>query len=204
MSGRKAKITPETWVETAQRALVEEGIGGVKVDRLASRLGVTRGGFFHNFRDREALLDALIAHWEATCKFLPPTPPGSSPGEAIIWLDLLTHRLVDEDGYDHEFDMAVREWSRSDQRATWAIERADRNRIATLEEFFRAIGYQAKEAVIRAKIFYFHQIGYYAIGVRESAAERRRNLGVYTDILCGADRIAAGRALRLKLIVPNR
>jgi AcrR family transcriptional regulator len=190
---KPARVTPETWIATARKALVEEGISGVKVDRLANRLGVTRGGFFHHFRDREVLLDRLILHWEKTCQFLPSNSPGDSPGDAIVWLDKVIDRLISEDGYDHQFDMAVREWSRSDQRAAWAIERADRERITTLEQFFEALGYAPHEALIRARVFYYHQIGYYAIDVHETIAERRRNAGTYMDILCGADRLSAAR-----------
>ncbi|HZG45692.1 MAG TPA: helix-turn-helix domain-containing protein [Allosphingosinicella sp.] len=194
MAGRTAKVTAETWVETARRGLIEEGIAGVKVDRLASRLGVTRGGFYHNFRDREELLARLIACWEETCQFVPPEKsPGTTPAEALDWLDEMVRRLIEEDGYDHHFDMAVREWARSDQRAAWAVERMDRNRMAALRRFFEALGYEDEEAQIRARVFYYHQIGYYAIGVRQSTAERRRKAKLYLDIICGADRLAAAR-----------
>jgi hypothetical protein len=81
--------------------------------------------------------------------------------------------------------MAVREWARSDQRAAWAVERVDRQRLQRLTRFFEAIGYGDEEAPIRARVFYYHQIGYYAIGVQQSAAERRRALHTYLDILCG-------------------
>jgi AcrR family transcriptional regulator len=194
MTGRKLKVSPALWVETARRALVEEGIGGVKVERLAHRLGVTRGGFFHYFRDREALLDRLLEHWEASCKFLPDELPGSTPAEAVEWVDRVINRLIEEDGYDPRFDMAVREWARSDQRATWAVERADRQRLSVLERCFEGLGYATAEAVIRAKVFYLHQIGYYALGIRESVSERRSNVDFYSKILCGEDRLRVARA----------
>lgn len=197
MAGRTAKITADTWVDTARRALIEEGIGGVKVDRLAGRLGVTRGGFYHNFRDREELLSRLMDAWEETCQFAPPDlPPGSTPADAIVWLDELVRRLIEEDIYDHHFDMAVRELARSDPRAAWAMERADRKRMTSLRRFFEALGYDEEEAPVRARVFYYHQIGYYAIGVRQSVAERRRKARLYIDILCGAEQLAAARQAR--------
>lgn len=193
MAGRTAKVSAKTWVETAARALVEEGISGVKVDRLAQRLGVTRGGFYHNFRDRDDLLARLITYWEDSCQFLPREAPGSTPAEAVIWLDRMIHRLIDEDGYQHEFDMAVREWGRTDQRASWAVERSDRLRLAMLTRFFEALGYEGEEAAIRGRVFYYHQIGYYALDVRQTIAERKRKAGLYLDILCGAEQLAEAR-----------
>jgi AcrR family transcriptional regulator len=187
MAGRKVQISASAWVETARQALIEEGIVGVKVDHLASRLGVTRGGFYHNFTDREKLLDRLLDHWEQSCCFLPSDRPGVTPADAASWLDTLLHRLIDEDGYDHNFDMAVRDWARADPRASWAVERADHMRMATLTDFFEALGYDNDEAVIRARVFYFHQIGYYAIGLIESTSGRKRTASKYVDILCGHD-----------------
>ncbi len=193
MAGRTPKITVETWIDTARQSLIEEGVGGVKIDRLATRLGVTRGGFYHNFKDRDDLLAQLLDHWERHCRFLPADAPSSKPAEAAEWFDLAIARLIDADGYDYRFDLAVRDWSRSDQRAAWAVERSDRERIQMLTKFFEVMGYDAEEAPVRARVFYYHQIGYYAIGVRQSSAERRRALGLYLEILCGHGVLDAAR-----------
>lgn len=193
MAGRALKVSPDTWIDTARLTLIEEGIGGVKVDRLANRLGVTRGGFYHNFKDRDDLLSKLLLYWEESCRFLPNDQPGPRPGDAAEWFDRAVGRLIDGDGYDARFDLAVRDWARSDQRAAWAVERSDRERIETLTKFFGILGYDSDEAPIRARVFYYHQIGYYAIGVRQSSAERRRASGLYLEILCGHGVLEAAR-----------
>jgi AcrR family transcriptional regulator len=183
----------ETWIETARQTLIEEGIGGVKIDRIANRLGVTRGGFYHNFKDRDDLLTQLLDNWGQCCRFLPDDAPGNNPGDAAEWFDRAIARLIDADGYDYRFDLAVRDWARSDQRAAWAVERSDRERIQMLTKFFDVLGYNGEEAPIRARVFYYHQIGYYAIGVQQSSAERRRALGLYLQILCGEGVVDAAR-----------
>lgn len=191
---RKPKTPVSTWIDEARAALIEEGIGGVKVDRLAARIGVTRGGFYHYFEDREALLAALLARWEETCKFLPPLDPDLSPSEAVDWIEMAATRMVEERGYDSRFDMAVREWARSDERAAAAVNASDEERIATLQRFFELLGHPADEAIIRANTFYFHQIGYYAIGVKGTPAERLQTAGTYLKILCGQRALEAARA----------
>lgn len=40
--------------------------------------------------------------------------PGAA--EAIAWFDGVIARLIGSDGYDHQFDLAVREWGRADTR----------------------------------------------------------------------------------------
>jgi hypothetical protein len=137
-----------------------------------TRITASAGGLYHNFRDRDDLLDQLIALWEQTCRLLPDDQPGGRPSEAADWLDRVFSRLIDSDDYDHRFDLAVRDWARADQRAAWAVERADRERLLTLTKCFEILGYDDEEVPIRARVLYYHQIGYYAIGVRQGAAER--------------------------------
>jgi len=200
MAGRTPKNTVEDWVAAALRTLIDEGIARVKVDRLANRLGVTRGGFYHNFRDRDHLLDLMLEQWESTCRFLPDTPPPANAADAVAWLDLAVDRLIGGDGYDYHLDLAVREWARSDKRAAWAIERADRERVDTLRRFFEAIGYDREHATIRARVFYYHQVGYYAIGVHQSTADRRRAAQLYLDILCGEEQMKIARSRTSKAV----
>ncbi len=192
--GRTPKTPVSAWIDEARAALIEEGIGGVKVDRLAARLGVTRGGFYHNFEDREALLAALLDLWKQSCQFLPPLDSNLSAGEAVAWIERAVTRMIEEREYDSRFDMAVREWARSDERASAAVQASDEDRLATLRLFFELLGHEPAEAVIRANTFYFHQIGYYAIGVKGTNAERMEAAGTYLKILCGQRALEAARA----------
>src|SRR3546814_13384963 len=97
MAGRTPKNTVQDRIEAAKRMLVEEGIAGLKVDRLANRLGVTRGGFYHHFKDRDEFFDQVIQYWEAKCQFLPNEPPPSKPADAAGWLDRPVERLIEAD-----------------------------------------------------------------------------------------------------------
>ena len=40
--------------------LAEEGLSGIKVDRLCARMGVTKGSFFHHFRSKEQILVGAV------------------------------------------------------------------------------------------------------------------------------------------------
>ena len=46
---------------------------------------------------------------------------------------------------------------------------------------------QGKEAHIRARVMYYHQVGYYAMGVQESQKERRVLIPYYRKVLTGRD-----------------
>ncbi|MFX6226184.1 helix-turn-helix domain-containing protein, partial [Acinetobacter baumannii] len=51
----------EVWTEAGFAELARSGIEGVRVEVLAKNLGVTKGGFYRRFRDRAALLEAMLA-----------------------------------------------------------------------------------------------------------------------------------------------
>ena len=193
MAGRPTKVEQRTWVTTARDALVEEGVPGLKIDRLAHRLGVTRGGFYHNFKDREVLFEALLAFWVESCRFTPSLPVDKTPAGAVEWFEGFSRRLIAGEGHDHAFDLAVREWSRAEARVAEAVATSDNERIKVLNGVFGQLGCDAAEATIRARVFYYHQIGYYLIDVRESAHERRSSAPIYLDILCGAHHLEAAR-----------
>jgi len=54
----------EKWIEAGLKEIGHSGVGGVRVEVLAARLGITKGGFYRRFKDRRALLDALLETWQ--------------------------------------------------------------------------------------------------------------------------------------------
>ena len=51
----------DVWVAAGFAELAHSGVDGVRVEVLAKNLGVTKGGFYRRFKDRAALLDAMIS-----------------------------------------------------------------------------------------------------------------------------------------------
>jgi hypothetical protein len=94
-----------------------------------------------------------------------------------IWLD--------ESEYDPSYDAAVRDWARTSPRIAAVVRRVDRQRIDVLAQIFLDLGYDPQKAEIRARITYFHQVGYYALGLKESIRVRRRRAPIYTRVLLG-------------------
>src|ERR1035438_1564224 len=57
--------TPRSrWIEEGLRALAAGGPDAVRVEALAQALGVTKGGFYGHFANRNALLDEMLDTWE--------------------------------------------------------------------------------------------------------------------------------------------
>jgi len=58
-------------LDTAMAMVVQEGVGGVTIDRVAAEAGMSKGGVFYHFKNKEALLTAMaekiIAEFEEEC-----------------------------------------------------------------------------------------------------------------------------------------
>ena len=57
--------TREDWIRAGYELLDRRGLEGVSVERIAKQLGSSRSGFYHRFRNRQELLDAIVEHWMA-------------------------------------------------------------------------------------------------------------------------------------------
>lgn len=184
-------IGRQGWLDAARAILIRDGIAGVKVDRMARRLKVTRGGFYWFFDSHRHLLDALLADWQErnTEAFKSVVAKsGLAAGTArngMAEFQALVDVWLDEKSYSPAWDAAVRDWARVSGKVANAVRRTDAVRIDVLRQVFMDLGYEGEEAFVRARICYFHQVGYYALGVRESREERLRLMPLYTRVLTG-------------------
>lgn len=185
-TARRPALGREAWLTAAREALIREGIGGVEIGRLARRLRVTRGGFYWFFRSRRQLLDELLADWETTntAPFKSVLRDSGRNGRAEF--QALVDMWIAESSYSPAWDSAVRDWARTSTKVANAVRRIDDERIAILRQVFLDMGCADDEALIRARITYFHQVGYYTLGLRESREQRLRLLPLYNRILIGS------------------
>ena len=173
------KVTREDWLMVARDALVNHGVGEVKVLSLGTLLGVSRSSFYGYFKSRQDLLAALLADWEArnTQSILKNC---ALPTESICAAVCNFFRcFVIADVFDQRLDFAVREWSRRDASVRSRIDTADRARLAAVTQMFQRHGYAPEDAEVRARILYFMQLGYHALEVTEPMAERAARVRGY-------------------------
>jgi AcrR family transcriptional regulator len=183
----KDPIGRQGWLDAARNALIREGIAGVKVGKIARRLKVTRGGFYWFFDSHKQLLDELLLDWEQrnTAGFESVLRKSGRNGMAEF--QALVDVWLNEKAYSPAWDAAVRDWARVSSKVANAVRRTDDARIEILKQVFLDMGCKDEEAFVRARICYFHQVGYYALGVRESREERLRLMPLYTRVLTGRD-----------------
>ena len=182
---KSSRLSREDWISAARTMLVESGIDGVKVDLLAKRINVTRGSFYWHFEDRDSLLDALLHLWGAsnTEQMLAAIKAAGARGDRNDFDQTVGRLWIDETDFDPAFDSAIRDWARTDSLVAEAVHRIDDIRVAAFAEMFKSYGFDEDEAEVRGRITYYHQVGYYTLGIRESSAERERLGAIYDKVL---------------------
>jgi AcrR family transcriptional regulator len=174
----------DAWLATARKQLIQFGIASVKVERLAKVRHVTRGGFYWQFKNLDDLLSSLLADWEVnnSSALIWALRSQGTPGERFA---RFVEVLIAEDEYNPAYDTAVREWALTSKAVRAAVRRVDDKRMAAIKGLMLDAGYAPDEASIRARVTYYHQVGYYAMREEESKEMRRRNAALYTRILTG-------------------
>ena len=155
--------TAEDWLRAAAKRLARGGPAALAVEALARDLGVTKGSFYWHFRDRPALLAALIAQWEVRATAPMIERLRSLPGGPRARLHALLATVAAEGG--GSLDPAMRGWALTADTARAAIERVDETRLAFIAGEFVSLGFAPAEARTRARLFYLHLLGEHALAL---------------------------------------
>lgn len=177
--------SPEVWLDAAYRALLDGGIDAVKVLPLAQTLKLSRASFYWFFKDREALLDGLLARWhERNTGSLEQR--GKAYAETIVEAVLnVCDCFFDDSLFDSRFEFAVRSWALQSDTVRQVVATADSARLGALTEMFRRFGYPQLAAEVRARSIYLIQIGYITMQTQESLALRMSRMPDYVDVHTG-------------------
>lgn len=184
-STSKARLDRRAWLTGALELLRERGVGAIRIEPLARRLGVTKGSFYWHFRDRQELLDALPAFW-ADNQTAPVLAYGmGAPGGPVDKLRAVAEFLGRED--PDRYDNAMRAWAQFDAGVANTVRAIDLKRLSFATDLFEAAGLAPDEAATRARLFYFYDVGVQITGDMPAIATARKQRSLRRVELLTAD-----------------
>ncbi len=172
----------ERWIAEGLSVLAAGGPDAVRVEVLAKRLGVTKGGFYGSFADRDALLDAMLDTWEreSTDEVLARVDrEGGDPKTRIHRAGMLTFendRLL-------PIDLAVRDWARRDDAVARRLRRVDNRRMGLLREMIGTFCADADEVEARSLIAFCVAIGEHFLVADHGDRTRAQVLARAADLI---------------------
>ena len=157
-----SRLSREDWARAALTAIAEGGVSAVSVERLAARLGATKGSFYWHFSAREELVAAALELWEqrsTTEVILDIEAGGGSPQERLRRLfgrvfEAQTLTGVDVSLLSHSDEPAIAE----------VLFRVTETRLDYITRLLRGCGLTPAAARRRAVFAYSAFIGHLHLG----------------------------------------
>lgn len=155
------KLSRQEWIDASLDALGEGGVEAIRVEAVAKRLHVTKGGFYWHFRDRSDLCSAVLEQWRAGRMAVidrqTQHAPGGDPRQVLKELLALYSGARNEKG--RSIELAIRDWARRDAEAAEVVAQVDEHRLDRVGGLFRDLGCAEDEALARAYLFYAYVFG---------------------------------------------
>ncbi len=167
------------WLDEGLRTLADEGAPALRIDRLAGRLGLSKGSFYHHFDGTAAYKDALLTHFERehTSRFIDAVE-SRADCDAEAKLRMLADLVLDDyppsNGTEGDLEGAMRAWSLQDPEVHAAQARVDRIRLDYVQRLYVAAGLREQEAHDRSTTLYVMLVGAGYLAGHVTAADLRR------------------------------
>jgi AcrR family transcriptional regulator len=150
----KKRLSRACWQEAALELLHNEGINAVTVDALTEKLDITRGSFYHHFKDRQDLSKEMLEFWKQkwTVELRDDVDALGIDGlQSLKALgNLIKHRKAA--GYD----IAVRAWAVHDEMAREVVKESDKIRLDFIRIQFAKIGFKGLDLENRSRLFLYY------------------------------------------------
>jgi len=178
-----SRLSQQEWVHAATGLLCEGGIEAVRIEPLAARLGVTKGSFYHHFKNRRELHLAVLAGWEelGTREIIAEVEAGSN--EARSQIRALMNLVFAVNPIGDAVETSIRSWAAVDEDAQAATTRVDEARVNFVASLFRRAGLAPAAARRRALIVYRVVIGEFVWRSTGGPASTPRELEELVDVM---------------------
>jgi AcrR family transcriptional regulator len=126
------------WIEEGLSALAAGGPEAVRIEPLAKALGVSKGGFYWHFSDRQSLLEEMLDTWERTWVDEVIAAAEAEGEDARSRLRRL-FALAAASGELLKIELAIRNWARREQAVAERVQQVDNRRMSYMRSLFGAI-----------------------------------------------------------------
>ena len=177
------RLSREDWINGAIRFLAVSGVDAIRLDALATALGVTKGSFYAHFKSRNELIDAVLARWrQGVSQEVSRLVRSREMGPLDTLRRLLELSFVDNpDVVGGPFEMTLRGWARRDPRVREIMHYVDNARIAEVRSLYLEAGLDRETADAYALLHMtFVAGGQMMLGEADAEErKRRRDIGMH-------------------------
>jgi AcrR family transcriptional regulator len=149
--------TREDWIKAGIDILEKQGIDNVKIELMARKMGITKGGFYGYFLNRDTFLQAMLDYWaELFTSRIMKIIEGLEGNLSEKLRKLLN--LVDDRKYD-ALEISMFAWANKDPKAKTVVMRVVKDRLLFVTNLFLEGGFSRNEAANRAHLVHHYMSG---------------------------------------------
>lgn len=180
----------QDWIDAAVDALGDEPMDQLRVQALAKVVGVSRSSFYWYFESPDELRVELLTLWERNTASIVEQASRDSATIAAACLGVF-ECWADSTLYSPTLDLSVRDWAQRNTAIAQRVAEADQTRLDAIAAMFRRHCFGADEAMVRARLLYNSQVGYYtqqhALGTTEPTQSRMASVPHYIAAMTGTE-----------------
>ena len=163
--------------------LAHSGIDQLTIDALCTRLGVTKGSFYHHFKGRDDYLERLLEHWvdNWTVGRMEAADQSDDPARRFAAIVEASNTLP------HGPETSIRAWALRDPLARRYLERVDAMRMDYLRGIFEEASGDPARARLLSRISYSLFVGTRMVAPPIMGEERDGIIALVARELYGMD-----------------
>ncbi|NDV21863.1 TetR/AcrR family transcriptional regulator [Desulfovibrio sp. JC022] len=163
-SKRESRHCAEDLLDAGLKLLETESVQQLTIDSLCRKLKVTKGSFYHHFKNRADFLERMLEYWVEgwTLASIEAADKGADAIERFNLIVENSHKLPSGT------ETSIRAWALCDPFAQKYIERVDSMRIEYLRSIFEEVSGDPERAVLLSKISYSMFLGVRMMGANIS------------------------------------
>ncbi len=160
------------WIEEGLSALAAGGSDAVRIESLAQALGVSKGGFYWHFNDRQSLLEEMLDAWERTWVDEVIEIVEAEDGDARSRLRRLFALAAASGAELLKIELAIRNWARREEAVAERLRQVDNKRMDYMRSLFGAICEDDDDVEARCLLTFSLFIGGHFVSVDHGGRSR--------------------------------
>jgi AcrR family transcriptional regulator len=153
--GAGRPLSADDWIQAGFALLADTGPNSLRIERLCTRLNVTKGSFYWHFSDMPTFRAGLVEAWgnlhdERRRRFEAEVDPRERL-EVMVWT------LVNPEHW--ALERAMRAWALTDVAVLASVQRSDGRVRNAVRQAFVDCGFDPEEAVLRSALMFAAGIG---------------------------------------------
>ena len=172
MRSKIRKRSRDEWLARALEVLAAEGVNGVRVERLARDLKISKSGFYWHFKDRRDLLKQLLDYWRHEYTQI------VSQNQDLLKVDPETRlykvvQMIPEHSLTN-YEVTMRAWAEHDTMAAEAVASVYKERMNYIRKAFKELGFTGNDLEMRTRLFVCYHTWEKAMFGNDSARKLNR------------------------------